>query len=394
MAAGPIAIDKAGIFYISGGWGRVRAIVPADPSCRYSLDRTTVAVPATNSTLLIPVQTGASCFWSVDGTGWFSSSSAGKGPGVANLSVYANDGPARSMTIAVAGIPVTVTQAPASCSYALDTGAAIPASGGAGSLTVTTNPNCPWSVSSSAGWVAFSGQTFGAGTGTIDYTAARNNGDPRSATLNVIGQTVTLQQAGLWGFGLRFVPVAPCRLADTRYTSILAGGTARDFAIPQSGCGIPSTAQAYSLNVTAVPAGYLGYLTAWPTGQARPNASTLNSWQGTVVANAAIVPAGADGAVSVYVSNATDVILDVNGYFDTSSGANSFAFYPATPCRVADTRWAHGPVRRAVDGQFAGAGLSDSASQLRDTGDGARLLAELHGGSVRLSGLSDYLADR
>jgi hypothetical protein len=57
-----------------------------------------------------------------------------------------------------------------------------------------------------------------------------------------------------------------------------------------------------------------------------------------VVANAAIVPAGTGGAVSVFVSNPTDVILDINGYFDSTGSA----FYPATPCRVADTRNAAG----------------------------------------------------
>jgi len=43
--------------------------------------------------------------------------------------------------------------------------------------------------------------------------------------------------------------------------------------------------------------------------------STLNSWDGAVVANAAIVPAGTSGAISVYVTNRTHVILDINGYF-------------------------------------------------------------------------------
>jgi hypothetical protein len=33
------------------------------------------------------------------------------------------------------------------------------------------------------------------------------------------------------------------------------------------------------------------------------------------VANAAIVPAGTSGAVNVYVTNATQVIIDTNGYF-------------------------------------------------------------------------------
>jgi hypothetical protein len=33
------------------------------------------------------------------------------------------------------------------------------------------------------------------------------------------------------------------------------------------------------------------------------------------VANAAIVPAGMNGAVSVFVTDASDVLFDINGYF-------------------------------------------------------------------------------
>ncbi len=147
---------------------------------------------------------------------------------------------------------------------------------------------------------------------------------------------------------LRFVPVTPCRIADTRGDAgpfggpTLGRGEQRAFAISQSGCGIPATAQAYSLNVTVVPEGPLSYITLWPAGQTQPSVSTLNSFDGIVVANAAIVPAGAGGAVSVFVTDPTDVILDINGYFDTSTGPTSYLFYPATPCRVADTRGATG----------------------------------------------------
>ena len=144
--------------------------------------------------------------------------------------------------------------------------------------------------------------------------------------------------------GLRFVPVAPCRVVDTRNAAgpfggpTMAGGATRSFTIPQSVCGIPGTAQAYSLNVTVVPEGPLYYLSLWPAGQSQPLVSTLNSFGGAIVANAAIVPAGTGGAVSVYVTNPADVVLDINGYFDTSTGPASYSFYPAAPCRVADTR--------------------------------------------------------
>jgi hypothetical protein len=34
-----------------------------------------------------------------------------------------------------------------------------------------------------------------------------------------------------------------------------------------------------------------------------------------VVANAAIVPAGTNGEISIYASNPTQLILDIDGYF-------------------------------------------------------------------------------
>jgi hypothetical protein len=127
----------------------------------------------------------------------------------------------------------------------------------------------------------------------------------------------------LFNPGLRFYPVTPCRLADTRENSypapngapILTIQITREIAVGGR-CGIPAgtTARAYSLNATVVPAGYLGYLTLFP-GPALPFASTLNAWEGQVAANAAIIPASAAGTVSVYVSNTTHFILDINGYF-------------------------------------------------------------------------------
>ena len=93
---------------------------------------------------------------------------------------------------------------------------------------------------------------------------------------------------------------------------MMPGGTTRSFAIPQSGCGAPATALAYSLNVTVIPAGPLSFLSLWPTGQQQPFVSTLNSFGGIVVANAAIVPAGTDGAVSFTLTAGADMLWPTN----------------------------------------------------------------------------------
>ena len=145
---------------------------------------------------------------------------------------------------------------------------------------------------------------------------------------------------------LAFYPVTPCRVADTRSTSFRAARLTqpraadkpRAFAVLSSSCGIPASAQAYSLNLTAVPPGKLGYLSAWPAGQAQPVVSTLNSANGRTVANAAIVPAGGSGSIDIFASDTTDLVIDINGYFAPAGGPGALYLYPVSPCRVADTR--------------------------------------------------------
>ncbi len=146
---------------------------------------------------------------------------------------------------------------------------------------------------------------------------------------------------------LRFIPVTPCRAFDTRsYNFPLTRQTTRDFSILDSPCGIgiPFNAQAYSLNFTVVPPGKLIYLTVFPTGQPQPVASTLNSFDGRIKANAAIVPAGINGSLSVFTTDDTHLVVDINGYFVSASTNTALAFYPMAPCRLADTRGTAGPL--------------------------------------------------
>jgi hypothetical protein len=149
--------------------------------------------------------------------------------------------------------------------------------------------------------------------------------------------------------GLSFVPVTPCRIADTRNPAGPFGGpflhgnaAARAIAIPSSACSIPNTAQAYSLNITVVPHGPLGFLTAFPCGLPQPLASNLNSIDGRTKAVAAILPAGTNGAACFFASNDTELVLDINGYFVPDTDTTAMSFYPMTPCRLVDTRLAAG----------------------------------------------------
>src|SRR5262249_4483286 len=118
-------------------------------------------------------------------------------------------------------------------------------------------------------------------------------------------------------------------------------GQARSIPMRSSSCSIPSSAGAYVLNVTLVPSQPLDYITAWPTGQPRPLVSVQNSPQGHLLANAAIVPAGTNGDISLYAPQSTDAVVDINGYF-APPGTAGLRFYPVDPCRLADTRTGYG----------------------------------------------------
>ncbi len=189
--------------------------------------------------------------------------------------------------------------------------------------------------------------TFGGPDGELPYSGLVQGNDGNFyGTTHAGGShndgTVFGLTTGIGSSPLRFVAVTPCRLVDTRPqyggSGPILGGTFQSFPIPQEGgCNIPTTAAAYSLNVSVVPQGSLAYLTIWPTGENRPVVSTLNSLDGRIKADAAIVPAGVGGAVSIFVTNTTNVVLDINGYFAPVSGS-TLAFYPLPPCRVADTR--------------------------------------------------------
>jgi hypothetical protein len=127
--------------------------------------------------------------------------------------------------------------------------------------------------------------------------------------------------------GVGFVGVAPCRLVDTRQAGFpagygqpaLAAGAPRNFDLnSQANCtGIPAGVDAYSLNFTVTNTQGPGFLKVYPQGGSVPlDVSTINYVGGQTIANAAIVPAGSGGGVTVIAGvSGTDLIIDVNGYF-------------------------------------------------------------------------------
>ena len=124
---------------------------------------------------------------------------------------------------------------------------------------------------------------------------------------------------------LVFVGMTPCRVVDTRSGQGFPGqfgppslvpGASRTFPIQSSAsCTIPSVAQAYSFNITVVPSTPTGFITAYPTGQPVPLAATLVWSQGAITSNAAVVTGGTSGSINVFTNSATDIVIDINGYY-------------------------------------------------------------------------------
>lgn len=124
-------------------------------------------------------------------------------------------------------------------------------------------------------------------------------------------------------------PIEPCRVADTRsaVAGRLAAGETRNFVVDAldlssqggdpTGCDIPAEASSLSLNVTVVnpsgPAGGGGFLTAFPGGTTLPATATVNYTTGAIIGNGTLIAVGT--GVDVYSFRATDVVVDVTGYF-------------------------------------------------------------------------------
>jgi hypothetical protein len=173
---------------------------------------------------------------------------------------------------------------------------------------------------------------------------------------NAIGSTdVLVDVAGYFsapaaspGAAGLYNPLTPTRILDTRWNNQPLGQNAT-LNLPVAGQGYvpPAGASAVVLNVTAASPTAPSWLTVYPFGAVRPNASNLNFRAGQTVPNRVIVQLGKNSqSVTpggwISISNAygsVHVIVDVAGWFtDGSPGPSGTSFVGITPTRILDTR--------------------------------------------------------
>ncbi len=90
-----------------------------------------------------------------------------------------------------------VVYTPPSCTYSISpSSASFPASGGSGSVLVTTQAGCNWGTSVAPSWVTVNTGS-GTGNGTMSYTVSTNTGTTRIASLTLAGNVFTVTESGL-----------------------------------------------------------------------------------------------------------------------------------------------------------------------------------------------------
>jgi serine protease len=112
-----------------------------------------------------------------------------------------------------------------------------------------------------------------------------------------------------------FNPLNPTRILDTRNTSPIGPNSSINVAVGGS-FGVPTQASAVVVNATATRGTAQSFLTIFPEGITRPQASNLNWVAGQTIPNLVTVGLGSGGGISIFNAAGTvDVVLDLAGFY-------------------------------------------------------------------------------
>lgn len=164
------------------------------------------------------------------------------------------------------------------------------------------------------------------------------------------------------GSNSTFVPLTPKRIVDTRYngtrynnnpnwgigpvTQYLAPNTTTAIKVTGTG-GVPETGvspvSTVILNVvadaaTTATSSQIGFLTVWASGDAQPGVLTMSYYGAESASNLVMAKVGADGKINIHnYYAATELIIDVVGYFTTGTGPGAPTNVMAAPANQGAT---------------------------------------------------------
>ncbi len=243
-------------------------------ACSYSLNSTGQPFGSSGGTGQVQVTASAGCSWTaVSNAAWITitSGKSGTASGTVAYSVSANSTTPRTGTMTIAGQTYTVTQDGQKCTFSIaPISQAFGASGGPGSVSVTTSDGCSWTAVSNANWITVTSNSSATGTGTVNYSTSANTGtSSRTGTLTIASQTVTVTQEGGCSYSI----------SPTGQSFSSFGGTGT-VSVTVAGNGCPSwtaTSGAGWITITSVGGpgnGTVGYTVA-PNSNKSPRKGTL-----------------------------------------------------------------------------------------------------------------------
>lgn len=178
--------------------GQASAAILQSGTCSYTLNPTSANIPGgyTEGTVTVTPSAGT-CTWSASSLdNWLSITGGGAGTGNGTVLWAAAENPGgtpRTGSLQIGDRFFAVTQA--ACSITLSsTSIGVGGPGGFGAVALTGG-GCAWTASSNDAWITITSGATGTGDGVVNFSIAANPaGTPRSGTLTVAGQTVTVNQ--------------------------------------------------------------------------------------------------------------------------------------------------------------------------------------------------------
>ncbi len=170
---------------------------------------------------------------------------------------------------------------------------------------------------------------------SLNYVAATNRANELVAELNSNGELclftssdahLLVDVVGYVGSPSSFTSVAPSRLLDSRPTGTTIDAQDQGVGKRQAGTsytldvegrvGVPASATAVVVNITAVAPEGRGYVTVHPCLSTLPLASSLNFVQGVNGPNEIVATLSADGKICLFNSTTTHLVVDIVGYLE------------------------------------------------------------------------------
>src|SRR4051794_1193831 len=187
---------RSGTLTVAGNTFTVDQAAAPPPPCTFSIAPTSASIgPDAGSATVTVTASAPTCSWTSASNApeWIAiASGGGTGSGSVALSFAANPGDARTGTATIAGQIFTVTQAaaPPACTFSISPETqTFDAAGSTVTVAVAASqPTCTWTATSQSSWLTFTGPASGTGSGTVQVTAAPNNGDSRAGAATIAGR--------------------------------------------------------------------------------------------------------------------------------------------------------------------------------------------------------------